>query len=488
MAVVAFGGFATDCWNTRHEAEQGKGRGVTTEADQGLPAARDAADGYTPRHGARRPAPGAPGRHSGAHRVVDAHAAPAPDDALDDVGRFELLVAELHAPLLSYLVRRTDRQTAVDVLGDVLVVLWRRRAEIPVEAALPWAYGVARRCLANARRGAQRRSALAARLVVLDPPHPVDGPEAADVVDDTALRDAMARLTPPEAEALTLWAWEGLAPDEIAVALGVTPNAVSIRLHRAKIHLREALELHDRKDHDGTPDGTGSGDGPAMTSTTTDPAAEPDRDLRERLRLADPLSTRTGRLDPRSLELLVSELTRTPVEAVAPATTRKRSGSRTAGRSRRRFVPAVAGVAAAAALVVAALVLPGMLGSDPPAPEDVPSELALTLPVADPSAAACLRLSPAVLAPATVALDGVVTEADVGIATLRPTRWYAGGGKATVVVTTPPQVDIARVGAPLFEVGKRYLLAGGNGQLTLCGASAAWSPELEAVYGAAFPS
>jgi len=225
-----------------------------------------------------------------------------------------------------------------------------------------------------------------------------------------------------------------------------------------------------------------------MTSTTTDPSTEPDHDLRERLRLADPLASRTGRLDPRSLELLVSELTRAPVETAAPVTTRKRKGNRDTGRSRRRLVPAVAGVAAAVALVVAALVLPGLLGSDPRAPEGDPSELALALPVAGPSAAACLPLSPEVLAPATVALDGVVTEADVGIATLKPTRWYAGGGKATVVVTTPPQVDIALVGAPRFEVGKRYLLAGGNGQLTLCGASAAWSPELEAVYGAAFPS
>jgi predicted DNA-binding protein (UPF0251 family) len=38
-----------------------------------------------------------------------------------------------------------------------------------------------------------------------------------------------------------LWAWEELEPGEIAVAMGLTSNAVSIRLHRAKAHLAEIL-------------------------------------------------------------------------------------------------------------------------------------------------------------------------------------------------------------------------------------------------------
>jgi RNA polymerase sigma-70 factor (ECF subfamily) len=38
-----------------------------------------------------------------------------------------------------------------------------------------------------------------------------------------------------------LWAWEGLAPREIATVTGLTPNAVSIRLHKAKKALAAAL-------------------------------------------------------------------------------------------------------------------------------------------------------------------------------------------------------------------------------------------------------
>ena len=40
---------------------------------------------------------------------------------------------------------------------------------------------------------------------------------------------------------LRLWAWEDLRPQEIAVVLGITANAASIRLHRAKGRLAAEL-------------------------------------------------------------------------------------------------------------------------------------------------------------------------------------------------------------------------------------------------------
>ena len=49
----------------------------------------------------------------------------------------------------------------------------------------------------------------------------------------------------PDQEVLRLWAWEQLAPREIAVVLAITPNAASIRLHRATAKLREALRKDD---------------------------------------------------------------------------------------------------------------------------------------------------------------------------------------------------------------------------------------------------
>ena len=152
--------------------------------------------------------------------------------------RFEALVPALIDPLRRFLARRTDPTTADDVLAETLLVCWRRLDELP-EEPLPWAYGVARNCLANATRGVRRQERLAARIAVVDPPVPTtSGPGEGD---DPDLTEAIQALREEDAELLRLWAWEQLTPAEIAAVLDVTPNAVSIRLHRAREKLRDEL-------------------------------------------------------------------------------------------------------------------------------------------------------------------------------------------------------------------------------------------------------
>lgn len=162
----------------------------------------------------------------------------APDD--DRRRRFEALVTEAYVPLLRYLRRRTDAATADDVLGDTLLVLWRRFDDVPRDAALPWCFGVARGCLANRARGEERHRRLVHRLAgeaLVPPPEPSPDP---------ALDEALLRLGEKDREVLRLWAWEGLAPREIGVVLGISANAASIRLHRATRRLRDVLGV--RKD------------------------------------------------------------------------------------------------------------------------------------------------------------------------------------------------------------------------------------------------
>ncbi len=160
--------------------------------------------------------------------------------AQDDAARrrrFEDLVAAVYEPVQRYLRRRTDPATADDVLGDVLLVLWRRLDDVPGDQPLPYAYGVARGCLANSRRSAVRQERVVQQLARQhrteegDPSDPLDG----------ALADALEALPDADRELLRLWAWEQLAPRELAVVLGVSANAVSIRLHRAKQKLKEQL-------------------------------------------------------------------------------------------------------------------------------------------------------------------------------------------------------------------------------------------------------
>lgn len=153
--------------------------------------------------------------------------------------RFEALVEVVYEPLQRYARRRCDPHAADDVVADALLVLWRRLDDVPDGAELPWCYRVAANCLANHRRGAQRSARLVGRISALDPPVEVDRHAAPP---DPLLHAALATLAPADQEVLRLWAWEGLAPAEIALVLEVSANAVSIRLHRAKARLGEALE------------------------------------------------------------------------------------------------------------------------------------------------------------------------------------------------------------------------------------------------------
>lgn len=156
---------------------------------------------------------------------------------MSDHERFEVLARDLVEPLRRFLARRTDPATADDVLADTLLVCWRRLDEVPDEP-LPWAYGVARNCLANALRSGRRQERLAAKVAAVDPPgETTPGPDDGDA----DLAAALEALPETDAELLRLWAWEQLTPAEIAEALEITANAASVRLHRAKEKLREEL-------------------------------------------------------------------------------------------------------------------------------------------------------------------------------------------------------------------------------------------------------
>ncbi len=106
------------------------------------------------------------------------------------------------------------------------------------EQARLWLYGVARRVLANHRRGELRRSTLADRLradlAVTHRPPAYSG-ELADVAA------AFRRLPEAERELLALAGWEGLDAGQIAAVLGCSRNAARIRLHRARRRLAGQL-------------------------------------------------------------------------------------------------------------------------------------------------------------------------------------------------------------------------------------------------------
>lgn len=183
---------------------------------------------------------------------------PAPDrtyftvDFADRRVRFENVMHEVVEPVRRYLARRTDEATADDVLGETLLALWRRIDDVP-EDAIPWAIGVARLQLANAQRAIRRQNRLFVRVATVDPPQAM--PDHADS-DTGYILDAVASLRPLDAEVLRLWAWDDLTLPQIADALGISVNAATIRLHRARTRLRAELgKTVDEPRHTGVKDG-----------------------------------------------------------------------------------------------------------------------------------------------------------------------------------------------------------------------------------------
>ena len=156
----------------------------------------------------------------------------------DRRGRFEAIAAEVFEPLQRYLRRRVPTEDAADILAEVLLTMWRRVEDVPEDRPLPWCYGVARRTLANHRRSQYRHLRLVQRL---EREAPIPAPDPADSVGDPEVAQALARLSASDQEILRLWAWEQLEPREIAEVLGSTPNAVSLRLSRAKRKLAASL-------------------------------------------------------------------------------------------------------------------------------------------------------------------------------------------------------------------------------------------------------
>lgn len=168
-------------------------------------------------------------------------------DRADLEDSFRHLFDLSYRPLLAYALRRgASPADAEEVVAETLLVAWRRRDDLPGEAeALPWLYAVARRVLANQRRGRVRRRRLERLLGA--PPTVADLVEEAQLAEEArALVAASRRLSEADQEVLRLAAWEGLSHREIGRSLGCSENAAALRLHRARLRLREALVKEGR--------------------------------------------------------------------------------------------------------------------------------------------------------------------------------------------------------------------------------------------------
>lgn len=164
--------------------------------------------------------------------------------------RITELVTKESAALLRYFARRvTAVEDAADLLGETMVVIWRRTIVVPddrVEARM-WIYGVARKVLASHNRGSLRHRALTDELraeLAVKPAAAAldgtDGPVDTDVQDH--VRMLLTHLRAIDREIVQLVHWEGFTLQEVATMLQKPSATIRSRYARARRQLQRVHE------------------------------------------------------------------------------------------------------------------------------------------------------------------------------------------------------------------------------------------------------
>lgn len=156
--------------------------------------------------------------------------------------RFREVYDAVYVDLLRFVRRRVNRTNAEDVVGDVMLVAWRRLDDVPTDVsdARAWLFGVARKTLQNARRREDRHDAIAVRLAELLPL--ADAGADPDLVSHRVdIAAAWPRLSASDQEAIALSVLDELSAPEAAAVLGITAVAFRLRLSRARRSLRRHL-------------------------------------------------------------------------------------------------------------------------------------------------------------------------------------------------------------------------------------------------------
>lgn len=185
-----------------------------------------------------------------------------------DAELFRDLYQECYPHVLAYAISLVGRQVGEDITSETFTIAWRRYSQVQ-PMRLPWLLGVARNLVYELRRRDVRQYELAAAEGLRISTVVEQSDPAEDVAERLVVLGALATLSDTDRELLTLIAWQGLSVPEAARVLGCSSATLSVRLHRARRRLENAMELptrkptrHSRKD----PGGPGSPEHPGGTA------------------------------------------------------------------------------------------------------------------------------------------------------------------------------------------------------------------------------
>lgn len=155
---------------------------------------------------------------------------------MDRERRFRVLYERHQPDVLAYLLRRLNREDALEATAEVFVTLWRRLDDAPVgDEARPWLFGVAHNVLRNRRRSVRRLGRLVARFASASRP---DAPLPPELVvlrraEDEAVLEALGRLRSEDREVLMLRLWEEASFGDVGRVVGCSQHAAEQRYARA---------------------------------------------------------------------------------------------------------------------------------------------------------------------------------------------------------------------------------------------------------------
>jgi RNA polymerase sigma factor (sigma-70 family) len=149
---------------------------------------------------------------------------------------------ELHFDAIyAYLARRLGPDLARDLASETFTRAFaaRGRYDAQLGDVRPWLFGIANNLLRRHYRDEERRLRALARL---------DVREAGSPPEEPRLAEALGALSAEERDVLLLFSWADLEYIEIATVLDVPVGTVRSRLHRARAHVRAALEREEALD------------------------------------------------------------------------------------------------------------------------------------------------------------------------------------------------------------------------------------------------
>lgn len=259
-----------------------------------------------------------------------------------------------------------DSATAEDVTQAVFIVFAEKAARIPPAHLAGWLFKTTRYCAANARRAERRRRRHEQFAAKPETQMPSDISPDDDRIQQLLplLDDALAKLRPSDREVLLLRYLQGRPFADLADLLGISAAAARKRLNRALVRLRARFAV--------------SAGSPAIVAGVLDAASH-----QSPAHLASlALSAAAGQIAP---TVAVADIVRHATYMMA--------------RAKAALVILTIGIAAAAAIVVAAVGITtnivntnAVRGAAPAAPASQPALAALSGPATNPSNAFLVQM------------------------------------------------------------------------------------------------